>query len=274
VAGAVEIQGLGKRFRRFRSDRPRSVKEALFRGLQGVRPADSFWALRDVSLRVEAGRILGIIGQNGAGKSTLLRMIGGVGRPDEGRMRVRGRVAGLLDLGAGFHPDLSGRENVYVNGIVAGLTRAEVRARFDAIVEFAELAAAIDNPLRTYSQGMRQRLGFAVATHTDPDVLLIDEMLAVGDRRFTRKCTERIAGFKELGCAVILVSHQLASVRELCDEVIELRGGRVSSRGPAVEVVDAYEDENGAGPAASRPRHAPDAEGPDVAASPLHSRNR
>jgi lipopolysaccharide transport system ATP-binding protein len=170
-------------------------------------------------------------------------MIGGIGRPDEGRINVRGRVVGLMELGAGFHPDLSGRENVYVNGIVAGLMRAEVRKRFDAIVEFAELSAAIDSPLRTYSQGMRQRLGFSVVTHTDPDILLIDELLAVGDQRFNRKCLDRISQFRNTGCAIIIVSHQLASVRRLCDEAIQLRQGEIVARGPAAEVVGGYEKE-------------------------------
>jgi homopolymeric O-antigen transport system ATP-binding protein len=240
---AVVVHELGKRFRRYRGDRPRSIKEAIFRGLRGVRPAETFWALRHIGFDVGPGRILGLIGHNGAGKSTLLRLIGGVGRPDEGRISVRGRVTGLLDLGAGFHPDLSGRENVYVNGIVAGLTRADVRRRFDAIVDFAGLATAIDSPLRTYSQGMRQRLGFAVAVHTDPDVLLIDEMLAVGDQQFNRKCLDRVARFKQAGCAIVLASHRLGSVGEFCDEAIHLRHGEIVSRGPAADVVLGYERE-------------------------------
>ena len=243
MVSAVEVQQLGKRFSRRRADRARSIKEAFFRGFRGVSPGETFWALRNVTLEVNQGRILGIIGHNGAGKSTLLRMIGGIGRPDEGCINVRGRVVGLMELGAGFHPDLSGRENVYVNGIVAGLMRSEVHKRFDAIVDFAELANAIDSPLRTYSQGMRQRLGFAVVTHTDPDVLLIDELLAVGDQRFNRKCMDRIAQFRDRGCAVIIVSHQLASVRKLCDEAIQLRQGEIVARGPAADVVLGYEKE-------------------------------
>ena len=240
----VVVDCVGKRFRRYRADRPRSIKEALLRGLKGVRAGTTFWALRHISLEVDRGRIFGIIGHNGAGKSTLLRLIGGIGLPDEGRITISSaRLVGVLDLGAGFHPDLSGRENVYVNGIVAGLRRAEVRQRFDSIVEFAELAQVIDTPLRTYSQGMRQRLGFAVAIHTDPDVLLIDELLAVGDQRFNRKCRDRILGFRDTGCAVVLVSHQLAAVRELCDEAIHLCDGEVVAAGPAAEVVLGYGQE-------------------------------
>jgi len=245
VTSAVTVLKLGKCFRRYRTNRPRSIKESIFRGLRGMQPLDTFWALRNIDFEVDRGRILGIIGHNGAGKSTLLRMVGGIGRPDEGCIEVHGRTTGLLDLGAGFHPDLSGRENLYVNGIVAGLTRAEVHERFEAIVEFAELSKAIDSPLRTYSQGMRQRLGFAVATHTDPDVLLIDEMLAVGDQRFNRKCLDRIAQFRDAGCAIILVSHGLVAVRELCDEAIQLRQGEIVDRGPAEDVVLEYEKEGG-----------------------------
>lgn len=243
MESAVAIRGLGKRFRIHKANRPLSIKEAVFRGLRGVVPTDTFWALRNVSLDVQPGSIVGLVGHNGAGKSTLLRMVGGIGRPNEGSVEVRGRVAGLLDLGAGFHPDLSGRENVFVNGIIAGLTRNEVRHRFDAIVEFAELSAFIDNPLRTYSAGMRARLGFAVATHTDAEVLLIDEMLAVGDQHFNAKCTERIAEFRARGCAVLLASHSLDAVRELCNQAVQLRHGEMVAYGATATVVLAYEQE-------------------------------
>jgi lipopolysaccharide transport system ATP-binding protein len=243
MVNAVTVTSLGKRFQRFRTDRPRSIKEMLFRGLSGMQAPASFWALRHIDLEVERGSILAIIGHNGAGKSTLLRLIGNIGRPDEGRVEVSGCVTGLLELGTGFHPDLSGRENVYVSGIVAGLTRAEVRERFEAIVDFAELKDDIDSPLRAFSQGMKQRLGFAVATHTDPEILLIDEMLAVGDRRFNRKCIDRISQFREAGCAIILVTHSMAAVRKLCDEAIQLRQGEIVARGAAEEVVCGYEAE-------------------------------
>lgn len=243
MAGAVSVRRIGKRFRRFHGDRPRSLKQALFRGLRGVRPQDTFWALRDVSFDVVSGRILGVIGHNGAGKSTLLRMIGGIGRPDEGTVQVCGHLVGMLDLGAGFSLDLSGRENVYVNGVIGGLTLAQVQERFDDIVDFAELAEVIESPLRTYSQGMRQRLGFSVAMHCEADVLLVDELLAVGDQRFNRKCMERIESFRASGGAIVLVSHSLDAVRNFCDEAIQIRQGRVVARGSAQDVVAAYERE-------------------------------
>jgi lipopolysaccharide transport system ATP-binding protein len=243
VPGRIRTVKLGKRFRRYRADRPRSAKEAFLRGLRGIRSSETFWALRNVDLEIGPGRMLGIIGHNGAGKSTLLQLICGVGRLDEGSVETRGRVAGLLELGAGFHPDLTGRENVLVSGVIAGLTRSEVLHRFDSIVEFAELASFIDSPLRTYSQGMRLRLGFAIATHTEPEVLVIDEMLAVGDRRFRRKCLDRIAEFKSTGCAIAIASHDLNSVREHCDEAIQLRHGEIVARGASEAVARQYEEE-------------------------------
>ena len=185
--------------------------------------------------------MVGVVGRNGAGKSTLLRLIGGVGRPDEGSVRAHGRVGALLDLGAGFHPDLTGRENVFINGVVAGLTRREVAARFDAILAFAELEQFIDSPMRTYSTGMQMRLSFAVAIHTDPEVLLIDEVLSVGDLAFQRKCLERVAELKGRGCAILFVSHDGNAVRQLCEEAIWLRAGRLVAHGPAQAVVAEYE---------------------------------
>jgi len=184
--------------------------------------------------------MVGIIGPNGAGKSTLLRLIGGIERPDEGQVVVQGRIDALLDLGAGFHPDLTGRENVFINGVIAGLTRQEIAERFDSIVDFAELREFIDSPLRTYSTGMHVRLGFAVAAHLEPEILLIDEVLAVGDLAFQRKCLGRIAQFKAEGCTIVLVSHDLSAVRQLCDEALWLRRGKVAAYGPAELVADQY----------------------------------
>jgi lipopolysaccharide transport system ATP-binding protein len=243
---AIIVQNLSKSFRRYHADRPTTLKEALLRGLRGLRQialAERFWALRDVSFSVAPGRMVGVIGPNGAGKSTLLRLIGGVGRPDQGNVEAHGRIGALLDLGAGFHPDLTGRENVFVNGVIAGLTRYEVARRFDSIVDFAELEAFIDNPLRTYSTGMQMRLGFAVAVHTDPEILLIDEILAVGDLAFQRKCLDRIARFKDEGCTIVLVSHDTDSIQQLCDEVLWLRRGRLVAYGPADVVVSQYVEE-------------------------------
>ncbi|MDB5417037.1 MAG: transporter related [Phenylobacterium sp.] len=236
----VVVQNLGKRFRRRGVDRPSSFKEAVLT-LKLRIPAEEFWGLRDISFSVPAGRTIGIVGKNGAGKSTLLRLIGGVITPDEGDVAVHGRIGALLDLGAGLSDDLTGRENIFLSGVIAGMTRAEVGARFDSIVAFAELEDVLDDPIRIYSSGMRLRLAFAVAAHIDPDILLIDEVLAVGDAAFHRKCLERIRRFKASGCTIFLVSHEATQVRALCDQVILLRQGRMLSFGPTHGVMDQYE---------------------------------
>ncbi|HBY94677.1 MAG TPA: ABC transporter ATP-binding protein [Chloroflexi bacterium] len=240
MGDAIIMDGLGKQFPRYHPDRPRTVQEAVLRGLRRIRPVERFWALRDVSFRVAHGRMVGVVGFNGAGKSTLLRLIGGVGRPDEGRVEVHGRIGALLDLGAGLHPDLTGRENVFVSGVIAGLTRREVAQRFDSIVAFAELEQFIDSPLRTYSTGMQMRLAFAVAAHIEPELLLIDEVLAVGDAAFQRKCLDRIAQFKSMGCTILLVSHDTTLIRQLCDEALWLRSGQLVASGAADGVVGQY----------------------------------
>jgi len=243
MPNAIIVQNLSKSFRRYHADRPRTLKEAFLHGLDGLRrvaPKERFWALCDVSFSVASGHMIGVIGPNGAGKSTLLRLIGGIGRPDKGQVTVHGRIGALLDLGTGFHPDLTGRENVFVNGVIAGLTRDEVVQRFDSIVAFAELEEFIDNPLHTYSTGMQMRLGFAVAAHTDPEILLIDEILAVGDLAFQRKCLDRIDQFKAQGHTIILVSHDTGAIQQLCDKALWLRRGRLVTYGPADLVVGQY----------------------------------
>ena len=236
----IVVEGLSKRYRRYNSERPRTIHEAVLKGLGWRRHLKDFWGLRGVSFSIERGRMAGVVGRNGAGKSTLLRLLGGVGRPDEGGASVRGRVSGLLQLGAGFHDDLTGRENVRLDGLINGLTRREVARRFDAIVDFAELHHCIDAPLRTYSTGMKMRLAFAVAIHTNPDVLLIDEVLAVGDAAFQKKCLERIDHLKDDGCTIVYVSHDSATVRELCDEVLWLDSGRLMAHGTPDEVIPMY----------------------------------
>jgi lipopolysaccharide transport system ATP-binding protein len=203
-------------------------------------PVERFWALRDVSFSVAPGRMLGIVGANGSGKSTLLRLIGGVERPDEGSVKIHGKSCAFLDLGVGFHGDLTGRENVFISGVVSGLTRAEVAERFDSIVAFAELEEFIDGPLRTYSTGMQMRLAFAVAVHVQPEILLIDEALTVGDLPFQRKCFERIAYFKAEGCTLVLVSHSTEAIREFCDEALWLHAGRLRAYGSPDTVVEQY----------------------------------
>jgi lipopolysaccharide transport system ATP-binding protein len=237
---AVVVESLGKQFYRSHPDRPRTLHEALVKGLRGLQHSEGFWALQDVSFNVKPGRALGIIGSNGSGKSTLLRLIGGVGKADKGSVVVNGRIGALLDFGAGFNPDLTGRENVIVGGVIAGLTRREVSKRFDSIVAFAEIEPFIDNPLRTYSSGMQMRLGFAVAVHVEAQVLLIDEVLSVGDHAFQHKCLDRIGRFKADGCTIILVSHDTELVREFCDEALWLNSGRLVARGRPEMVVDRY----------------------------------
>jgi lipopolysaccharide transport system ATP-binding protein len=236
----IVLHSVGKSFRRYHPGRPRTLQEAVTRGLRGLRPMERFWALRDVSFSVSPGKMLGIMGANGAGKSTLLRLIGGVGRPDEGQIHVSGRIGALLDLGAGFHPDLTGRENVYINGVISGLSRREVSRSFDSIVDFAELEDFIDSPLRVYSTGMQMRLAFAIAAHIEPEVLLIDEVLAVGDITFQQKCIRRIEQFKTQGCTILLVSHDPDLISDLCDEAIWLRAGKLVSNGEVAIVTDQY----------------------------------
>jgi homopolymeric O-antigen transport system ATP-binding protein len=240
VVPVVSAHGLGKRFRHARVDRAWTFQEIFQRAGGGIVGGEAFWALRDVSFELEPGRMLGLLGRNGAGKTTLLRLVGGVGVPDEGDVEVRGRIGALLELGAGFHPELSGRENVWVGGVASGLLRREVRERFDAIVAFAELEAFIDDPLRTYSSGMQMRLAFAVATAAPADVLLVDEVLAVGDLPFRERCIGRIAELRAAGCAVILVSHDPEQIRALCDEALHLEGGAIVAKGAAGAVVESY----------------------------------
>lgn len=240
MRAAVEVSGLSKQFRRYHPHRPTTVQEAVAQGWSRLRTVERFWGLRDVSFRVAPGRMLGIVGANGSGKSTLLRLIGGVGRADSGRVDVYGRLGALLDLSVGFHSELTGRENAVMAGILAGLTRRQVLQRLDAIVDFAELEPFIDNPIRTYSTGMQMRLAFATAVHSEPDVLLLDEVLSVGDLAFQRKCLDRMTEFRAAGCTMLLVSHDVGAVRELCDEAIWLDGGRLCASGTAADVVDRY----------------------------------
>lgn len=242
----VVVRNVGKTFRRYHGDRPGTIQEAVAKGLRRMK-SERFWGLRDVSFNVAPGKTVGIIGANGSGKSTLLRLIGGVGRPDTGTIDVRGRLGALLDLGAGFHPDLTGRENAMLAGILNGLTRKQVLGRLESIVSFAEVEDALDNPIRTYSSGMSVRLAFSVAVHTDPEILLIDEVLSVGDIGFQRKCLDRIAQFKAEGCSMLFVSHVGSAVQDLCDEAVWLNHGQLVAQGPAADVVHQYTTHMGAG---------------------------
>ncbi|NJK74003.1 MAG: ATP-binding cassette domain-containing protein [Microcoleus sp. SU_5_6] len=240
MAQSIIVKGLGKRFNRYSADRPLTIMEAALWGWWRMKPQARFWALRDVSFTVAPGEMLGILGKNGAGKSTLLQLVGGIGRAEEGTIKVNGRIGGLLDLGAGFHSDLTGRENVFVGAVVAGLTRREAARRFSDIVEFAELEQFIDSPLRTYSTGMKMRLAFSVAVHTDPEVLLVDEYLSVGDVAFQTKCLKKIEEFKTQGCAIVLISHSAAQIQKNCDRALWLREGKVVAYGETEVVVGQY----------------------------------
>jgi ABC-type polysaccharide/polyol phosphate transport system ATPase subunit len=244
---AVSLRDVSKRFRLRRAGQVSTVKD-LFVQLfaRGRGPAlfagEELWALRDVSLELGRGRMTGIIGSNGSGKSTLLKVLGGILKPTTGQVSVRGRVSALIELGAGFHPEFTGRENIFVNGVLLGLSRAEIRARFDEIVAFAGLEPFVDNPVKTYSSGMYMRLGFAIAVTVDPDILLIDEVLAVGDEAFQHRCVGKIQEFKARGKTIVLVSHDLSSIERLCDEAVWLDGGRLRLQGETREVVGRYLD--------------------------------
>ena len=240
---AIEVRDVRKVYRRYgRRKQFATLKSALLSGrvMRDLRPDDTFEALKGVSFDVAAGKTFGIIGRNGSGKSTMLKLIAGIGRPTAGTVQVRGRVSALIELGAGFHPEISGRENVYINGMMLGLTKREIAARFDEIVAFAELEDFIDAPVKTYSSGMYVRLGFAVAIHVEPDVLLVDEVLAVGDESFTHKCLDKFAEFRRRGRTVLLVTHSLDLVTRFCDEALWLDGGAARAHGDPKRVVDAY----------------------------------
>jgi ABC-type polysaccharide/polyol phosphate transport system ATPase subunit len=240
---AIEVHHVHKFYRRYSRRRQfDTLKSALLSGsvLRNLRPDEGFEALRGVSFEVAAGKTVGMIGRNGSGKSTMLKLIAGIGKPTSGRVEVRGRVSALIELGAGFHPEISGRENVFINGMMLGLSRKEIAARFAEIVAFAELEEFIDAPVKTYSSGMYMRLGFSVAIHVDPDVLLVDEVLAVGDEAFTHKCLDRFADLRRRGRTVLLVTHSLDMVSRFCDDAIWMDDGRVRTHGDPRRVIDAY----------------------------------
>lgn len=220
-----------------------TFKEYAIRALQRRVRNDEFWALRNVSLEVRRGEVLGIVGRNGAGKSTLLKVVARVIRPTSGRVWIRGRVAPLLEFGAGFHPELTGRENIFLNGTLLGFSRREMEDKFDRIVDFAELRGFIDAPLRTYSSGMVARLGFAIATDVRPDILIVDEVLSVGDAAFQSKSAARMREFRERGTTILLVSHSTSAVRDMCSRAALLTRGVIRAVGAVDDVLDAYRAE-------------------------------
>jgi homopolymeric O-antigen transport system ATP-binding protein len=243
AAGAVSARGVSKRYRPAGRRRAvGSLKSALVSRAAGPGAPPGVAALTGVSFEVAPGETVGVVGANGSGKSTLLKLLAGILRPTEGEIAVGGRLAALLELGAGFHPELSGRENVEISGLLLGLSRSEVAARFDSIVRFAELEEFLDAPLRTYSSGMAVRLGFSIAAHADPDVLLVDEVLAVGDEAFAHRSLEKFSEFEKAGKTILLVSHDLSLVAERCRRAIWLDGGHIAADGPARETVARYRE--------------------------------
>jgi lipopolysaccharide transport system ATP-binding protein len=240
---AVDIVNLSKSFRRATLSKGgyTTIKSTLLNLFRGTStPAHYTHVIKDLTMRIPRGASVGLIGRNGSGKSTFLKLITGIYKPDKGTIQVRGRLAALIELGAGFHPDFTGRENLYLGGVMHGLTRAQVEERFDEIVNFAELAEVIDDPVRTYSSGMFMRLGFSLAVHTDPDILLVDEVLAVGDAAFVAKCKDKIAALRKAGKTLVLVTHDLDAVERWCDEALWLNDGEVRDRGEPRRVIDRY----------------------------------
>ena len=251
---AIRVQGLGKQFRIGSRKQPyKTLRESLvqaakapFRLVRAVgdrqagRKAESFWALKDVSFAVRRGEVVGIIGRNGAGKSTLLKILSRITEPSEGYCEIHGRVGSLLEVGTGFHPELTGRENIYLNGAMLGMKRVEIGEKFDEIVAFSEVEKFIDTPVKHYSSGMYLRLAFAVAAHLEPEILIVDEVLAVGDAAFQKKCLNKMQDVGRQGRTVLFVSHSMPAITRLCERAILLDGGRVLRDGPAAEVVAAY----------------------------------
>ncbi len=235
--GEIRVEGVSRRFR-IHARETRTLKDLFVQ--RGRAGAEDIWALRDASFEIARGDAVGLIGRNGSGKTTLLRLIAGIIKPTAGSVSAEGRIGSLLELGAGFHPDFTGRENVFLNGAIQGLRRGEIRERFDEIVAFAELEHAIDRPVRTYSSGMTMRLGFAIAAFLDADTLLLDEVFAVGDEAFQRKCFGRIFQFKQAGGTIVFVSHDAAAVERLCERSVFLEKGVVAFDGPTREAVARY----------------------------------
>ena len=237
---AVVVSDVSKSFRIYR-DRQRSIKATVIKG--GRARYDEFWALKDVDLEIHQGKTFGLLGNNGSGKSTLLKCMAKILKPNKGSISHIGRMAAMLEVGSGFHPELSGRDNVYLNGAILGMSKAEIDGKFDSILDFSGVSDFIDQPVKNYSSGMYVRLGFAVSIHVDPDVLLVDEVLAVGDMAFQEKCTEKFADLKREGRTVVVVSHAVDQMRSFCDEAAWLRKGQLMGFGPAQAIIDEYADQ-------------------------------
>lgn len=250
-SAVIRVEGIGKQYTIGRPEAYRTMRDAMVdiarlplriaaRARGKSSKTQTFWALKDVSFTVDHGEVVGIIGRNGAGKSTLLKVLSQITEPTEGRARVRGRVASLLEVGTGFHPELTGRENIFLNGAVLGMRRQEITGKFDEIVEFSEIERFIDTPVKRYSSGMYLRLAFAVAAHLEPEILVVDEVLAVGDAIFQRKCLGKMSDVARSGRTVLFVSHNMAAVANLCSRAVLLRQGSVVADGPVTQVIDQH----------------------------------
>jgi len=235
---AIKIDHVSKLFHR---QKQRTFKELIPALIGGEKAVETFWALQDINLEIKKGETFGIIGPNGSGKSTLLKLIAGVSKPTKGSITVNGRVAPLIELGAGFHPELTGRENVFLNGVILGMSRKEIKAKFQEIVDFAELWDFIDQPVKHYSSGMYLRLAFAVAIHTEPEILLVDEILAVGDASFQSKCFKKIEELKNNGVTIVMVSHSMPSVQKYCQRVAYINFSNLVAIGDTKEVCAKYQ---------------------------------
>src|SRR5450432_1239341 len=250
----IVVEGLGKKYRiSHQAERQRYVAlrdvitekaKGFFRNRKSEignrKSVEDFWALKDVSFEIKRGEVVGIIGRNGAGKSTLLKILSRITEPSEGRVHLKGRVASLLEVGTGFHPELTGRENVFLNGAILGMSRAEIRRKFEEIVAFAEIEKFLDTPVKRYSSGMYMRLAFAVAAHLEPEILIVDEVLAVGDAQFQKKCLGKMGEVARGGRTVLFVSHNMSTIQSLCDKTVVLDHGTIYRIGPSVEAVRFY----------------------------------
>lgn len=236
---AIKLENVGKKFI-LTHQRDRMTK-GFFSSFPGQKIATEFWALRDINMEVERGKVIGIIGRNGAGKSTLLNILAGISTPTTGEVKINGRVSSLLTLGAGFQDELTGKENIYLNSSILGITRNEINKKYRSIVEFSELDGFLDSPLQTYSQGMKMRLGFSIATSVDFDIMLVDEVISVGDGAFQRKCFDRMVDFKRQGKTMVITVHSLDYIERICDEVFLLEHGRLIASGEPTYVVNRYQ---------------------------------
>jgi len=239
--GEIRIRDAGVCYRLYR-EKVSTLKEAVVNRFRHLRSAEMFWAVRHVSLEIEPGEAIALVGHNGSGKSTLLKTIAGVLTPDEGEVLVQGRISPMIELGAGFDPELSGRDNIFLNGALLGFSRRQMEGKFDRIVAFSELGDFIDMPIKNYSSGMYARLGFAIAQDVEPDILIVDEVLAVGDERFQEKCKARIRDFRAAGITFCFVSHNYEAARELCPRAAVLHHGRLAFDGPIVQAWERYRE--------------------------------